>query len=210
MSAFDLSGLRGLLERGADKFLPGDSVSGDSTLMRVGLSREQIRAAMDRARPLSPEEARRAAARAQPKGGRIWGRRGLPGSVIASMYADYQSGMSLAQVGRAYRRSRQSIFELFLTHRLPCRPRRFQRQTTYQGRTYTPGKDGYLRCTSGDRHHLHRRMWEDLYGPIPDGHQVYFRNADNRDCRIANLGCLPIAEVTRYHHPRATARPVAA
>jgi hypothetical protein len=197
MSDYDISGLHGLLDRGAAKFA---SAARPSALSKLGISPDQVRAALQRTVPLTPEEVRRAAARAVRKCS--CGRGGLPGYVIAAMYADYQRGLSLAQVGHAYSRTRQAIYELFKTHALPCRPRRFKGKIVYAGRTYTPGKDEYYRLTSGDRHHLHRRMWEDVFGKIPDDHQVYFKNGDNADCRLANLDCAPIDEVTRYHQLR--------
>lgn len=197
MSDYDITGLNGLLDRAAAKF---GAAASQSPLAKLGMSRDQVRAALQRTVPLTPEEVRRASARAVRKGS--CGRGGLPGYVIAAMYADYQRGLSLAQVGHAYGRTRQSIYDTFKSHGLPCRPRRFKDKIVYAGRSYTPGKDDYFRLTFGDRHHLHRRMWEDVYGPVPDGHQVYFRNGDNADCRLANLDCAPIEEVTRYHQLR--------
>ena len=56
--------------------------------------------------------------------------------------------------------------------------------------------DGYLRRKiSDDRsqpsrynwRYVHRLLWEEAHGPIPDGHALVFRNGDKTDIRLENL-----------------------
>lgn len=43
----------------------------------------------------------------------------------------------------------------------------------------------------------HIIKWRRHRGPIPNGHVVVFKNGDKRDVRIANLECIPRAELAR-------------
>jgi len=49
---------------------------------------------------------------------------------------------------------------------------------------------------------LHHVLWIEAFGPIPAGHQVFFKDGDKTNFALSNLGCLPIREVTLYHHAR--------
>jgi hypothetical protein len=115
------------------------------------------------------------------------------------MYADYQRLKSVAKVAALHGRSRQSIWDVFRSHDLQLQPKKVHARIVYAGRSFTPGKDGYFRATTGCRELLHHRIWIDLHGPIPRGYQVTFKNADNADFRQSNLTCLPTPDVTRLH-----------
>jgi hypothetical protein len=176
--------------------------------MKIGLTRDQVLAATAKFRPVAmptPEEARRGLARMirRQRFG-LWGRNGLPEHVWRAMYAEYCSGKSLAQVAAIFGGSRQSVHEVFTNRKLRLRPRcrMLHDKIEYNGVGYTPGKDGYYRATVGDRGMLHHRMWEDANGPIPEGWQVTFKNADHTDLRLDNMCCMPIAAVTLFHHAR--------
>lgn len=60
-------------------------------------------------------------------------------------------------------------------------------------------KDGYLvRKVAGSKWvGVHRILWEEHHGPVPDGHLVVFRNSDKKDLRIDNLECISPAEDMR-------------
>ena len=45
----------------------------------------------------------------------------------------------------------------------------------------------------------HRWEWEQVNGPIPDGHQIHHVNGDKLDNRIGNLQCLTATEHKRIH-----------
>jgi hypothetical protein len=170
------------------------------TTAKVDLSPDRVRALIAAHKPLTPEETRRAMVRQVRK--RSCGRRGLPAYAVKLMYEDYLRLGSLSKVGKLHSRSRQVMYEIFTAHGLELNKRTFQPKIAYNGRNYTPGKDGYFRATEGDRIQLHHAMWQDANGPIPEGHQVTFKNADHNDCRLENLACMPIRAVTLYHHAR--------
>lgn len=43
----------------------------------------------------------------------------------------------------------------------------------------------------GKKHLLHRWLWEELVGPIPEDHQIDHKNGIRTDCQIGNLRCVP-------------------
>lgn len=50
----------------------------------------------------------------------------------------------------------------------------------------------YLTITrDGVKYLLHRWLWEQLIGPIPDDHQIDHHNGLRNDCQIGNLRCVP-------------------
>lgn len=128
------------------------------------------------------------------------GRRGLPREVIDGIHSDYLRLRSCEKVAALWGRSRQSIHDV-LARRKVTRARRFKEDVViWRGIKFTPGKNGYLRrCQrlGHVEHQLHRIVWSDANGPIPDGHQVMFRDGDKRNCDLMNLECLPAAEVSR-------------
>ena len=132
----------------------------------------------------------------------IHGRGGLPAEVVTRMYGEYQSGLSLAEVGARHNRTRQAIYCIFLGHKVMLRARNLQRPVVYQGRKYTVSKGGYLRDTITRLREkalveplLHRRIWVEHNGPIPEGHQVMFKDGNKRNFAIDNLFCAPLPTV---------------
>jgi predicted DNA-binding transcriptional regulator AlpA len=120
----------------------------------------------------------------------------------SAMYERYQVGLSLAEVASAFGCSRQSVYEMFKSRRLQLRPRPARLpEVTYGGRTYTMRNTGYYGATSGDRHLLHRRMWEDANGPIPDQYDIHHLDEVKTHNELSNFECLPKAEHTRLYSP---------
>lgn len=128
------------------------------------------------------------------------GRRGLPPDIVNAIYTDYLRLKSCAKTAALWGRTRQSIWELIKLRKETLKRRFHDEPVIYRGKKFTPSKNGYLRITQrGGRKEtqLNRIVWEDVYGPIPAGHQVMFKDGDMRNFSIDNLECLPIAEVSR-------------
>jgi hypothetical protein len=127
---------------------------------------------------LTPDALGRLVVKSVPKGS--CGRRGLPDCVVNTMWSDYQRLNSLEKVGKIHGRTRQSVYDLLSRRGFKLNVKKFQPVVIYNGRKYTPGKNGYLRDTIYRRGQkqgeaqLHRVMWADVHGPIPAGFQVSF------------------------------------
>lgn len=122
--------------------------------------------------------------------------------LAAAMYIDYESGLSLAQVGEKHGRTRQTVYQMFANRGWKLREKPALRDSVeYDQRLYTMGDNGYMRCTTGDRHLLHRRIWEDHFGDIPDGYDIHHLDECKTNNVIDNFECLPKAEHTRLYSP---------
>jgi hypothetical protein len=126
------------------------------------------------------------------------GRKGLPDEFVHRMYRCYLRGKSVAEVGKIYKRSRQSVHETFRRRGLKLRPDSkalAKIEFEYRGVKYAPGKTGYLRATTGKRRTLESVIWEEFNGPLPANHQIVFRDGNNRNFALENLECLANAVV---------------
>lgn len=117
------------------------------------------------------------------------------------MYDRYCQGASIEQVATEFGRSRQSVWKLWERRGYLMRPVRgpARQSTEYGGTSYSIGTQGYFRATTGDRHLLHRRVWEDAHGTIPEGYDVHHVDHNKTNNDIANLRLLTKAEHTRLH-----------
>lgn len=59
---------------------------------------------------------------------------------------------------------------------------------------YANGANGYIRIgRDGKVVYLHRWIWEQVFGPIPDGWEIDHINGIKTDNRLDNLRCIPQA-----------------
>lgn len=116
-------------------------------------------------------------------------------------YRRYQDGLSLTEVAAEFGCTRQSIYGLFAARGWPMRAVEPLPVVEYGGLKYTMRNTGYYGCTTGDRHLLHRRMWEDANGPIPDGWDIHHVDENKTHNALDNFECLPKAEHTRMYSP---------
>lgn len=122
----------------------------------------------------------------------------------AAMYMFYAAGQSLEQVGKEFGVSRQTVYQMFKRRgwELRDRPPIAENALEYRGCTYTiSGTVPYYRCTTGDRHLLHRKTWEDHHGPIPDGYDIHHKDNCKTNNSLANLECLTKSDHTRLYSP---------
>lgn len=117
------------------------------------------------------------------------------------MYELYQDGYSLADVGRAYGVTRQSVYSLFTYRGWPLRKKKKLPYIRFGGNKYALRNNGYYGKTSGKRTLLHRDVWELHNGKIPDGYDIHHKDEDKTNNALHNLECLPKAEHTRKYSP---------
>lgn len=78
---------------------------------------------------------------------------------------------------------------------------------TFKGVTYTrwPNHpERSKRCyywppRGSNRDALHREIWKDAHGPIPDGHVIHHIDHDPLNNDVANLACMAHGDHTRHH-----------
>lgn len=69
-----------------------------------------------------------------------------------------------------------------------------------KGRTGTLGKNGYIAITIyGKRNYMHRVVWEQYYGDIPNGFIIHHRDGNKLNNSIENLELISNAEHSRLH-----------
>jgi len=61
--------------------------------------------------------------------------------------------------------------------------------------------DGYkeIRVRQGKFVLLHRKIWEETHGKIPDGHIIVFKDGNRKNCDISNLKMITFAENGRIN-----------
>jgi len=113
---------------------------------------------------------------------------------IADMYSD---GLSLRQIAKRTGKTHQAVASILQARDVEMRPcaakgRRPKDQVIYyKAQRYTWSTKGYWRCTTAsDRHNLARRIWEENHGPIPRGHEVFYKDGNRFNIEVENLGCL--------------------
>lgn len=120
---------------------------------------------------------------------------------LAAKYWElYEQGFSCEEVAKAFGATRQSVWEILRTHGYDLRRKKQLPFIEHEGKRYTPDDDGYYRCTERDRNiFLHRVIWEQYNGSIPNGYQIHHINGDKSDNRISNLECLGASEHKKLH-----------
>lgn len=107
--------------------------------------------------------------------------------LVAAMYAMYTSGKSLAEIARAYRKTRQAIYDTFRTRGYELRSKKFEGLTFIDGYRFTKMK-GYLRGTvEGKRIMAHHYIWQKHHGAIPDDSVLHFVDGNPLNISIENL-----------------------
>ena len=71
----------------------------------------------------------------------------------------------------------------------------------FKGRKYRLSGNYYRRNHWGSDgpSNLHRAIWEDAHGPIPEGHHIHHADGDTFNNELANLRCVEMSEHLREH-----------
>jgi RNA polymerase primary sigma factor len=127
-------------------------------------------------------------------------RRKLPRKLVAAMIEDYRRLGSLAKVAELHGRTRQAMWEI-LRKRKAVNPRKPSRSVReHAGAKYAADANGAYRLTvrrGSTELYLHRVLWIEAHGAIPDGHEIVCADGDKENLALANLVCQPAASASR-------------
>lgn len=122
---------------------------------------------------------------------------------VAAMYDAYKGGMSLDAIGKLYRVSRQSVYDMFRTRGYPLRSKQHRGLQVLDGIRFTITKGGHLRGTlpGGRRVLMHWYVWEKTHGPIPADHCIFHKDRNPQNNAIENLEMLPKNQMSYVFNP---------
>lgn len=115
------------------------------------------------------------------------------------MYEYYKKGLSLAEVGKIFNISRQSVHACFKCRFFEMRPKKYLPFIIVDGLKFTIRYDGYYYCTTNDLLSLHKHNWIKKNGLIPDGYQLHHKDQNKLNNNIENLQLLTVSEHTKLH-----------
>lgn len=122
---------------------------------------------------------------------------------VGEMYDCYKDGMSLETIGKLYKVSRQSVYDIFKTRGYPMRSKKHKGLVILNGVQFTLTKGGHLRGTlpGGRRILMHWYVWEKAHGPIPPGHCVFHKDHNPANNVLENLELLPKSQMSHVFNP---------
>lgn len=123
--------------------------------------------------------------------------------LVAAMYALYQTGKSLSEVGKVYGRTRQAVYDVFRTRQYPLRTKPLKDLTILDGHKFSRAHDGYLRGTvNGRRLDLHRYVWEKANGPVSPECVVWHKDRNKLNNVLENLEIIKKSEMHLRFNPQ--------
>ncbi|OQY42286.1 MAG: hypothetical protein B6242_16380 [Anaerolineaceae bacterium 4572_78] len=111
----------------------------------------------------------------------------MKNKLYQDMYKQYKKGFSLVEVGKMFGVTRQSVYSGFKRRGYKLRKKKLLPFQTFNGIKFTLRNTGYYGRTDGNRHLMHKYIWEFYNGKIPKGYDLHHINHDKTDNRIENL-----------------------
>jgi hypothetical protein len=118
----------------------------------------------------------------------------MKNNLYEQMYETYKQGYSLAEVGKIYGMTRQSVFVGFSRRKYELRKKEPLPYLYFEGMKFTLRNTGYYGRTDGKRELMHRVVWEHYNGKIPKGHDIHHKDHDKENNIIDNLELYTKAE----------------
>lgn len=115
------------------------------------------------------------------------------------MYEYYKQGLSLAEIGKKFKLTRQSIFSRFKNRGLKLRPLKTKPFIVVNNLKFTINRDGYYECTTIDRLMLHNYNYEKEFGKIPKGYEIHHKDLNKINNKPSNLQLVTPKEHTTIH-----------
>jgi hypothetical protein len=97
--------------------------------------------------------------------------------------------------------SRQSLFDTFKTRGYKLCIKDLQPAKEYKGKVYRRDSYGHYRCRIGGQAvYLHRLIWEENFGPIPQDHSIIFKDSNPENIIPDNLDCRHREEIKKLYN----------
>lgn len=123
--------------------------------------------------------------------------------VVAAMYAMYCLPRSLEQIAKAYRRTRQAVYDVFRTRGYPLRSKQLKGLQVFDGIRFTLTKGGHLRGTIGKRRILmHHYVWLKAGNEFLPDHVLWHKDRNPCNNSIENLELIPKNMMSKYFNPK--------
>ena len=116
-----------------------------------------------------------------------------------TMYKMYLDGFSLAEVGKSFGITRQSVYSRFKKKGLKMRAKNMKPFILVDGIKFTINRDGYYECTTIDRLMLHNYNYEKVNGKIPEGYEIHHVDFNKINNDPNNLMIVTPSEHTKIH-----------
>lgn len=107
--------------------------------------------------------------------------------LYSDMYDVYCEGYSLAEVGKKFGMTRQSVYCGFKRRGYELRAKNYQPYQMLDGIKFTLRNHGYYAATTGNRQLMHRYVWENYNGEIPPDYDIHHIDRDRGNNDISNL-----------------------
>lgn len=111
----------------------------------------------------------------------------------------YGLGASIDSVAVAHGVTRQAMWKILRRRGVEMRHPEPRARVVWRGRNYTLRDHGYFADTRDGRQYLHRAMWIEAFGPIPDGSEVHHKDGDKQHNTLDNFEPLSSSEHGRAH-----------
>ena len=123
--------------------------------------------------------------------------------IVAAMYDLYKQGKTLEDIAKVYRRTRQSIYDLFYSRGYQLRSKQHSEIIEIDGiKFFLDTRKQYFRATIGkSRTMLHLYVWEKYNGKIGADEVVYHKDRDFRNNSVDNLRKIKRDKMSRVFNP---------
>lgn len=124
-----------------------------------------------------------------------------PKYVLKALQEAYARLGSLEKTAREYKVCKSHVFYLFKKNRIPTKKRPQRSFIFYKGIKYVLASphNYYYQTTKGKQGiSLHKVIWQERHGPVPDDCRLIFVSKDYNDFSDANIRCVPKSEYYRH------------
>lgn len=123
--------------------------------------------------------------------------------IVAAMHDLYKQGKTLDDIAKVYKRTRQSVYDLFRSRGYPLRSKKHSEIIELDDiKFFLDARKKYFRATIGKRRMmLHLYVWEKYNGKLGADEVVYHKDRDFRNNAIENLRKISREKMSHVFNP---------